>query len=78
MKLAVNCSDILLELLTQDPELPVDYIKVPTIPFPECWVQFDQGEIRRKLLPHLAQPGIISLGRTNSDEQFNRVMITKY
>lgn len=77
MKLAVNYSDILLELLTQNPELPVDYIKVPTIPFPECWIQFDQGEIRRKLLPHLAQAGIIALGRTNPDEQFNRALIDR-
>lgn len=75
MELAVNCSDILMTLLDQDPGLPVDYIKVPTIPFPECWLQFDKGETRRQLLPHLAQPGVIALGRTAPDEQFNHTII---
>jgi uncharacterized protein (UPF0276 family) len=75
MKLAVNYSDNLMTLLDQDPGLPVDYIKVPTIPFPDCWLQFEQGKTRRKLLPHLSQPGVIALGRTDPGEQFNPGMI---
>jgi uncharacterized protein (UPF0276 family) len=75
MEFAVNFSDILMMLLDQDPGLPVDYIKVPTIPFPGCRFQFDRGETKRKLLPHLAQSGVISLGRTDPDEQFNSVLI---
>lgn len=77
MKLAVNYSDILMTLLDQDPGLPVDYIKVPTIPFPECWLQFERGGTRRKLLPHPSQSGVLALGRTEPIEQFNFDMIQK-
>lgn len=75
MELAVNYSDKLMTLLDQNPGLPVDYIKVPTIPFPDCWPQFDRGKTRRKLLPHPSQPGIMALGRTNPNEQFNPIMV---
>lgn len=75
MKFAVNYSDILMELLAENPELPVDYIKVPTIPFPGCWLQFDRGETKRAILPHLAQPGVIALGRTAPEEQFNPELV---
>ncbi len=75
MKLAVNYSQALMDLFVRDPGMPVDYVKVPTIPFPECWPQFDKGEKRRRLLPHLAQPGIISLGRSDPGEQYNRTLV---
>lgn len=71
MKLAVNFSEALLGLLTDDPELPVDYIKVPTEPFPGCWRQFDRGRRYKKLLPHPAQPGVIALGHPRAEERFN-------
>ena len=77
MELAVNYSDHLMTLLDQDPGLPVDYIKAPTIPFPECWLQFERGGTRRKLLPHPSQPGVLALGRTDPDEQFNFELIQK-
>ena len=77
MKLAVNFSEALLSLLAEDPGLPVDYIKVPTIPFPGCFSQFEQGRTYRKLLPHPAQPGVISLGHPLPQEQFDRELVSK-
>lgn len=77
MKLAVNYSEALLNLLTEEPELPVDLIKVPTIPFPECFSQFERGRAFRKLLPHPAQPGVISLGHPSPQERFNRELVSK-
>lgn len=77
MKLAVNFSKVLLSLLEEDPGLPVDYIKVPTIPFPGCFSQFKQGRTYRKLLPHPAQPGVISLGHPSPQEQFNRELVSE-
>lgn len=77
MKLAVNYSDMLMTLLDQEPGFPVDYVKVPTIPFPECWLQFERGGTRRKLLPHPSQPGVLALGRTGAHEQFNFETIQK-
>lgn len=74
MKLAVNFSQALLSLFAEDPDLPVDLVKVPTIPFPECFSQFDHGRVFRKLLPHPAQPGVISLGHPSPKEQFNSVL----
>lgn len=77
MKLAVNFSEALLNLFTEDPDLPVDYVKVPTIPFPDCFTQFERGRIFRKLLPHPAQPGVICLGHPSPQEQFNRELVAK-
>jgi hypothetical protein len=58
MKLAVNYSQALMTLFDHDPGIPVDYIKVPTIPFPECWSQFDEGEKRRTFYWILPTPGV--------------------
>jgi uncharacterized protein (UPF0276 family) len=77
MELAVNYSENLMTLLDQDPALPVDYIKVPTIPFPDCWSQFERGGTRRKLLPHPSQPGVLALGRIDPGEQYNHGIIRK-
>ncbi len=77
MKLAVNFSQALLSLFAEDPDLPVDFVKVPTIPFPECFSQFEQGRVYRELLPHPAQPGVISLGAPSPKEQFNPELVTK-
>ncbi|MGE5606084.1 MAG: DUF692 family multinuclear iron-containing protein, partial [Bacteroidota bacterium] len=77
MKLAVNYSEALLSLLTEEPELPVDYIKVPTMPFPGCFSQFERGIALRKLLPHPAQPGVISLGHPSPQERFNRELVSR-
>ncbi|HEY8464890.1 MAG TPA: DUF692 family multinuclear iron-containing protein [Bacillota bacterium] len=75
LKLAVNFSESLLNLLQQNPGIPVDYIKVPTIPFPDCFSQFEQGEKWRKLLPHPAQPGVIALGHPQPQQQFNPELV---
>lgn len=77
MKLAVNFSEALLSLFDEDPDLPVDFVKVPTIPFPDCFSQFERGRVFRKLLPHPAQPGVISLGHPLPHEQFNRELVAK-
>lgn len=77
MKLAVNYSTVLLQLLQANPDLPVDSIKVPTIPFPDCWEQFHEGITHKNLLPHLAQPGVISLGNPRPEEAFNPVIVRK-
>ncbi len=77
MKLAVNFSEALLILFAEDPGLPVDFVKVPTIPFPECFSQFERGRVFRKLMPHLAQTGVISLGHPLPREQFNRELVAK-
>lgn len=77
MKLAVNYSAVLLQLLQTNPELPVDYIKVPTIPFPDCWEQFHEGIIRRSLLPHLAQKGILALGHPRPEQRFDSTVLRK-
>jgi hypothetical protein len=70
MELAVNYSETLLSLLEINPDLPVDYIKIPTIPFPGCWRQIERGATYRKLLPHLAQPGVIALGHPHPEQRF--------
>lgn len=77
MKLAVNFSSVLLALINDQPNLAVDYIKVPTIPFPYCWDQFEQGERIRRLLPHPAQPGVIALGHPEEKNRFNGGLITE-
>jgi hypothetical protein len=77
MKLAVNFSESLLLLLKENSQLPVDYIKLPTIPFPGCWIQFDQGRNYRKLLPHLAQPGILDLCHPKIEQNFNEPLVTQ-
>jgi uncharacterized protein (UPF0276 family) len=77
MKLAVNYSDILLDLLNENPELPIDFIKVPTKAFPDSFTQFDKGLSYRRLLPHPAQPGVISLGNPSSEERYNREIVAK-
>jgi hypothetical protein len=71
MKLAVNFSEILRQLIQTNPDLPVDLIKVPTIPFPGCFTQFEEGARFRKLLPHPAQPGVLALGALTAKERFN-------
>jgi uncharacterized protein (UPF0276 family) len=75
MKLAVNFSEALLYLLRKNPNLPVDYIKVPTYPFPESFAQFETGEKYRRLLPHPAQPGVLDLGHPLPEQRFNRDLI---
>lgn len=77
MKLAVNFSDVLLNLLNENPDLPVDYIKVPTEPLPDSFHQFEKGRVFRKLLPHPAQPGVICLGHPSPKERFNRELVAK-
>lgn len=77
MKLAVNFSAALLQLLQKDPGLPVDYIKVPTVAFPGCFSQFEQGERWRPLLPHPAQPGVIDLGHPDPKQQFNPEIVAE-
>jgi len=71
MKLTVNFSEMLLKILKKQPDLPIDYIKVPTIPFPECWTQFKRGIENRPILPHPAQPGVLALGHPEREERFN-------
>jgi uncharacterized protein (UPF0276 family) len=76
MKLAVNYSAILVELLNDHPALPVDYIKVPTIPFPGCFTrQFDPGARLRPLLPHPAQPGVLALAAAQPEQRFNPYIV---
>ncbi len=77
MKLAVNFSNALLDLLNENPDLPIDYIKVPTEPLPDSFSQFEKGRAFRKLLPHPAQPGVIALGHSSPLERFNREMVAK-
>ncbi len=77
MKLAVNFSESLLLLLKEKPGLPLDYIKLPTVPFPECWTQFDQGRKYRKLLPHITQPGILDVCHPQIELDFNGSLISK-
>lgn len=77
MELAVNFSNTLLKLLEQNPDLPIDYIKVPTEPLPNSFSQFEKGRIYRKLLPHPAQPGVIALAHSSPKERFNREIVTQ-
>lgn len=77
MKLAVNYSESLLGLLNENPELEVDYIKVPTLPFPGSFVQFDLGRKWRRLLPHIAQPGVLALGYPAGEERFNPEIVAQ-
>lgn len=77
MKLAVNYSDTLISLISANPDLPVDYIKAPTIPFPECWEQFIRGKLYCNLLPHLAQPEILFLSHPELEKNFNKEVIRK-
>jgi uncharacterized protein (UPF0276 family) len=75
MKLAVNYSEILISVLEKNPGITIDYLKVPTRPFPECWDQFDCGlrnHDKFQLLPHIAQIGILALGRPEAEERLNR------
>ncbi len=71
MKLAVNFSEMLLKILVEQPDLLVDYIKVPTIPFPGCWTQFERGSLERPILPHPAQVGVLALGHPERGERYN-------
>ena len=71
MKLAANYSKPLLQLLNQDRNLPVDYIKVPVSPFPFCWGQFKKGHKYRDLLPHPSQSGILAIGHHDIKKRFN-------
>jgi uncharacterized protein (UPF0276 family) len=77
MKLAVNFSEALVSLLEEDPALPVDYIKAPTIPFPGCWSQFETGGKYRRLLPHPAQQGVLALGHPQPELRFNREVVAE-
>jgi uncharacterized protein (UPF0276 family) len=78
MKLAVNYSAILVELINANPELPIDYIKVPTIPFPGCFIkQFETGAKLRPLLPHPAQLGVLALGAPQPEQRFNPQIIAE-
>jgi uncharacterized protein (UPF0276 family) len=77
MKLAVNYSDMLISLISVNPNLPIDYIKAPTIPFPKCWDQFYRGKVYCNILPHLAQPGILFLSHPELDKNFNEYIIKK-
>jgi uncharacterized protein (UPF0276 family) len=78
MKLAVNYSAVLDKLILEQPELPVDYIKVPTVPFPGCFTtQFDAGAKLRPLLPHPAQPGVLALSAPRAEERFNPEIIAE-
>lgn len=71
MFLAVNYSEILLNLLSANHQLFVDYIKAPTIPFPKCLSQFKTGQRRRPVLPHIAQPGFLYLGHPDIQQRIN-------
>jgi uncharacterized protein (UPF0276 family) len=75
MKLAVNFSGALLQLLQNDPDLPVDYIKVPTCPFPASFSQFETGGKYRRLLPHPAQTGVLALGHHLPEQRFNGELV---
>jgi uncharacterized protein (UPF0276 family) len=75
MKLAVNFSGALLQLLEKDPDLPVDYIKVPTRPFPASFSQFETGGGYRRLLPHTAQTGVLALGHHLPEQRFNGELV---
>ena len=55
----------------------MDFIKVPTIPFPECFSQIEKGLTLRRLLPHPAQPGVISLGHLSPEKRFNPELVSK-
>src|SRR5690554_165079 len=76
MKLAVNYSPALASILDAEPDL-VDYVKVPTIPFPDCWAQFKAGAEYGRLLPHPAQPGVLCLGHPRPELCFNREMLAE-
>ncbi|HEX3043383.1 MAG TPA: DUF692 family protein, partial [Bacillota bacterium] len=52
----------------------IDYLKVPTRPFPECWEQFDYGLHnldKFRLLPHIAQIGVLALGHPETEARFD-------
>jgi uncharacterized protein (UPF0276 family) len=75
MKLAVNFSEALLQLLQKTPGLTVDYIKVPLCPFPAGFSQFETGEKYGRLLPHLAQPGVLALGHNLPNQRFDGELV---
>jgi hypothetical protein len=77
MKLAVNFSDVLLALLKENPDLPIDYIKVPTEPFPDCFEQYFVGRIFRPLLSHVNQPDVLNLLHLNHEKRINIPLLTK-
>lgn len=77
MKLAVNYSETLISFISVNPNLPIDYIKAPTIPFPECWDQFIRGKLYCNILPHLAQPEILCLSHPELGKNFNEPVIKK-
>jgi hypothetical protein len=77
MKLAVNFSDVLLALLKEDPNLPIDYIKVPTESFPNSFEQYYVGKIFRPLLSHVSQPDVLELLHIYKEKRINIPLLTK-
>jgi uncharacterized protein (UPF0276 family) len=77
MKIAINYSNALLTLLSEDPYLAFDYIKAPTRPFPDCWEQFGTLDIGYQPLPHLAQIGVIFLGHPEPKQCFDVRTVAK-
>lgn len=77
MKIAANFSTVLINLIKENHNLPIDFIKVPTIPFQDCWHQFEQGEEFRPLIPHVAQIGIIALGHPDVTLQCNPQVVNQ-
>jgi hypothetical protein len=77
MKLAVNFSDALLALLKENPDLPIDYIKVPTEPFPACFEQYFVGKTFRPLLSHVNQPDVLDLLHIDKEKRINIPLLTK-
>lgn len=60
-KLAVNASQALFSAMDKE-DLPIDFIKVPTVPYPKNLEQIDAARRHRPLLLHLHQPGILHFG----------------
>lgn len=77
MKLAVNFSDVLLALLKENPDLPIDYIKVPTAPLPDSFEQYLVGKIFRPLLSHVNQPDVLDLLHIDSKRRINIPLIAR-
>ncbi len=77
MKIAVNYSKALLGLLEKNPNLPINYVKCPTSPFPGCWHQFEDPDIFLSRLPHLAQLGVIFLGHPDPRQRLNIETVRK-
>ena len=75
MKLAVNFSQALVTFIKRHTAASIDFIKVPTSPLPDSLTQFDEGERYGRLLPHIAQPGVLSLGHIHEDLSFNEDMV---